>query len=88
MAEKSFTKFNNIFVVDRVGTIEEGFIQRRQEKAKVVTASWGKELLQFLAVLAILDQDDLKSWLIYTRFCNRPLLYKSFFFGQVKMFIC
>ena len=34
--------------------------------AKVVAASWGTELLQFLAALAILDQDDLKSWLFCT----------------------
>ena len=29
-------------------------------KAKVVAAAWGKELIQFLAALAILHQDDLK----------------------------
>ena len=33
----------------------------REEKAKVVDASWGTELVQFLAVLAILHQDDLKN---------------------------
>ena len=70
VAEKSFTKFNKILVVDRVGTIEEGFIQRRQEKAKVVAASWGKELLQFLAALAILHQDELKNRLICTLVFN------------------
>ena len=38
-----------------------------EENAKVVAASWGTELLQFLAVLAILHQDLLKNRLIYTR---------------------
>ena len=36
--------------------IDEGFIE---EKAKVVAASWGTELLRFLAALAILHQDNL-----------------------------
>ena len=31
-----------------------------EEKAKVVAAAWGMELIQFLAALAILNQDDLK----------------------------
>ena len=31
-----------------------------EETAKVFAAAWGTELLQFLAALAILDQDDLK----------------------------
>ena len=38
-----------------------------EEKAKVVAASWGTELLQFLAQLANLHQDDLKNMLIYIR---------------------
>ena len=31
-----------------------------KEKAKVVIAVWGAELIQFIAALAILHQDDLK----------------------------
>ena len=34
---------------------------KREEKAKVVAAVWGAEPIQFLAVLAILHQDDLKN---------------------------
>ena len=37
-----------------LSTIEGG-------KAKVVIAVWGTELIQFLAVLAIFHQDDLKN---------------------------
>ena len=39
-----------------------GYIRRinTEEKAKVVAAAWGKELIQFLAAIAILHQDDLK----------------------------
>ena len=33
---------------------------KTEEKAKVVTAVWGTELIQFLAALAILNQDDLE----------------------------
>ena len=33
---------------------------KTEERAKVVTAVWGTELLQFLAALAIFHQDDLK----------------------------
>ena len=40
-------------------SIEEGKICT-EEKAKVVTAVWGIEFIQFLAVLAVLQQDDLK----------------------------
>ena len=32
-----------------------------EEKTKVVAAVWGTELIQFLAVLAILYHDDLKN---------------------------
>ena len=32
-----------------------------EEKLKVVVAYWGTELLQFLAALAILLQDELKT---------------------------
>ena len=42
-----------------------------EENAKVVAASWGTELLQFLAELAILQEDELKNRLI----C--PLQYSS-----------
>ena len=30
------------------------------EKAKVVAAAWGTEFIQFIAVLAVLHQDDMK----------------------------
>ena len=35
-----------------------------EEKAKVVAADWGIELIDFLAALAILYQDDLKNRMI------------------------
>ena len=35
-----------------------------EEKPKVVAVPWGTELLQFLAALTILHQDDLKNRLI------------------------
>ena len=35
-----------------------------EEKAKVVAAAWGKELIQLLDALAILQQDDLKNRMI------------------------
>ena len=35
-------------------------IIKTEEKAKVVAAIWGTELIQFLAALAILHQDDMK----------------------------
>ena len=38
-----------------------------EEKGKVIAASWGTELLQFVAALAILQQDNLKNRLICTR---------------------
>ena len=38
-----------------------------EEKAKVVAAVWGTELIQFLAALAILHQDDLKIRMNCTR---------------------
>ena len=38
-----------------------------EEKAKVDAAAWGAEFIQFLAVLAILLQDDLKNRMICTR---------------------
>ena len=34
---------------------------KTEEKAKLVAAAWGTELIQFLAALAILHQDDLKN---------------------------
>ena len=42
--------------------IEEGI-----EKAKVVAAAWGPELIQFFAALAILHQDDLMNRMNSTR---------------------
>ena len=41
----------------KAGPIEEGFMYR-EEKAKVVAASWGTVFLQFLAVLAFLHVRD------------------------------
>ena len=43
-----------------------------EETAKVFAAAWGTELLQFLAALAILDQDDLKKRIISSYSSNRP----------------
>ena len=40
---------------------------KTKEKAKVVAAAWGAELIQFLAALAILNQDDLKNRMNCTR---------------------
>ena len=34
---------------------------KTEEKAKVVAAAWGTEVIQFLAVIAILHQDNLKN---------------------------
>ena len=44
---------------------------RTEEKAKVVTAIWGTELIKFIAALAILHQDDLKMGMnsSYSSFC-------------------
>ena len=57
-----------------------------EEKAKVVAASWGTELLQFLAAPAIFPQDELKKRLICTLFLQLvpvkiSLLFKS---SQIK----
>ena len=40
---------------------------KTEEKAKVVAALWGAELIQFLATLAILHTDDLKNRMNCTR---------------------
>ena len=40
-----------------------GYHRRRnstEDKAKVVAAVWGTELIKFLAVIAILNKDNLK----------------------------
>ena len=42
---------------------------KTEEKAKVLTAVWKTELIQFLAALAILNQDDLKKGM------NHPILH-------------
>ena len=51
--------------------VKEGCMGRKklttEEKAKVVAAVWGTELIQFLAALAILHQDDLKIRMNCTR---------------------
>ena len=36
------------------------WLKTTEEKAKVVAAVWGTELLLFLALLAVLHQDDMK----------------------------
>ena len=53
---------------------------KTEEKAKVVAAVWGIELSQFLAVLAILHQDDLmkvmnSSYTSYRPGAIRPILH-------------
>ena len=45
---------------------EEGVICT-EEKGKVVAAAWETELIQFLAMLAILYKDDLKNRMVCTR---------------------
>ena len=40
---------------------------KTEEKAKVVPAVWGTEFIQFLAALAVLDQDDMKIRMNCTR---------------------
>ena len=40
---------------------------KTEEKAKVVAADYGAKLIQFLAALAILHQDDLKNGMKCTR---------------------
>ena len=44
-----------------------------EEKAKVVAAAWGAELLKFLAALAMLHQDD---WMNRMK-CTIILLFQS-----------
>ena len=44
---------------------------KTEKKAKVVVGVWGVELIQFLAVLAILHQDDLKNRINCTRTIRR-----------------
>ena len=43
-----------------------------EEKAKVVTAVWGTELIQFLAALAIFHLDDLKKGMNSSYSSYRP----------------
>ena len=47
----------------RIEMHRERRIIKTEEKAKVVAAIWGTELIQFLAALAILHQDDWKKWM-------------------------
>ena len=60
-----------IIIKQRVQFLVKGCSHRRrintEEKAKVVAAAWVKELIKFLAALAILRQDDFKNRLICTR---------------------
>ena len=55
-----------------IGTIEKGYRLQKEEKAKVVAAVWGMELIQFLAPLAILHQDDLKKGMNSSYSSYRP----------------
>ena len=43
-----------------------------EEKAKIVAAAWGTKLLQFLATLTTLYQDDLKNRMKSSYSSNRP----------------
>ena len=43
-----------------------------EEKAKVVAAVWGTECIPFLAVLAVLHQDDMKKRMNSSYFSNCP----------------
>ena len=57
-------------------------IERRiytEEKANVVAASWGTELIQLLAALAILHQGELRNGLfapgrVEEEYANQPIL--------------
>ena len=64
-------------------TIQQGFIVYTEEKAKVVAASWGTELLQFLAALAILSQDELKNKPI----CNSSCCKSAYIYRTVQYFL-
>ena len=44
-----------------------GCVYSIQEKAKVIAAAWGAELIQFLVALVIFHQDDLKTMMNCTR---------------------
>ena len=55
-----------------------------EEKAKVVAAACGIELLQFLAVLAILYQDDWKNSIKCTRMIVRIYRMKIILFFQLS----
>ena len=58
-----------------------------EEKAKVVAAYWGKEVLHFLSALAILHRNDLKNRLICTRTSWRTgCLFFNSIFGM-KQFV-
>ena len=43
-----------------------------EDKAKVVAAVWGTELIQFLAALTVLHQDDRKKMMNSSYSSNRP----------------
>ena len=40
---------------------------KAEDKVKVVATVWGSELFHFFAAIAILNQDDLKNRIIWTR---------------------
>ena len=72
-------------------------IQRRkiqtEEKAKVVSAVWGTELIQFLATLAILYQDDLKkdmnlSYSLYRPGAIHPIIHIIILVQFILFFNC
>ena len=58
-----------------------------EEKAKVVAAVWGKELIQFLAILAILHQDALKKGMNSTYPSYRPGPIHSILHNVLVQFI-
>ena len=70
-----FTRASNFFSVAYVYCAVCSVHRRRiyiEDKAKVVAASWGTELLHLLAALAILHQDDLKNRMNCFLFCINP----------------
>ena len=80
------TRIHLILAVVGQNLPQVGFGHRRriytEEKAKVVAAVWETELLQFLAVLAIFHQDDLKnrmnsSFSVYHPGAIHPFLHNN-----------
>ena len=61
--------FKAQYKIKKTGCVHLIHIRRiyTEEKAKVVGAVWETELVQFLSALAILHQDDLKNWMIFSQ---------------------